>query len=192
MDSPIDKFEVWWRDALVDSPLKQRSPVCISTIDENGFPSGRFVDLKSVSDEGFVFCSYLDSNKGKQISNNAKSAMTFWWDHVGYQIRVVGYAQEISKVEAERFWITRTRSAQMTTTAFDQSAPLESEGFLAAHLQNISEQFDGQPIPMPVNWGGYLIKPITIEFLTFRDSRLHLRESFEYIDGHWVKRLLQP
>lgn len=192
MDSPINKFKLWWQEALAESPLKQKSAVCVSTIDNNGFPSGRFVDLKEVSDKGFVFCSYLDSAKGRHISNNSKSSMTFWWDHVGYQIRVVGYAEEIAEIEANKFWETRTRSAQLTTTAFDQSAPLDSESVLVKRLKQVSENLDGKPVPKPKNWGGYLIKPISIEFFTFQESRLHLRELYEYTGSCWVKQLLQP
>ncbi|KZN45438.1 pyridoxine/pyridoxamine 5'-phosphate oxidase [Pseudoalteromonas luteoviolacea] len=192
MDNPISKFKVWWQDSQANSPLNQKNAVCVSTLDEGGFPSGRFVDLKAVSDEGFVFCSYMDSEKGKQISHNSKSAMTIWWDHVGYQVRVIGHAKEISKIEADRFWEKRTRSAQLTTSAFEQSAPLESESLLETRLQKASIKLDGQPVPKPDNWGGYVIKPVSIEFLTFRESRLHLRELYERTDGYWSKQLLQP
>ncbi|KID56345.1 pyridoxamine-phosphate oxidase [Pseudoalteromonas luteoviolacea] len=192
MGCPIDKFKVWWQESQVGSPLNQKNAVCVSTIDKSGFPSGRFVDLKSVSDEGFVFCSYLDSAKGKQILHNAKSAVTIWWDHVGYQVRVIGHAEEISEAQADAFWEARTRSAQLTTTAFDQSALLESESLLATRLKKASMQFDGAPIPRPQNWGGYIVKPISIEFLTFRESRLHLRELYTRTDGCWEKQLLQP
>jgi pyridoxamine 5'-phosphate oxidase len=192
MDNPISKFEHWWRQALTDSPLQQKSAVCISTIDANGFPTGRFVDLKSVSDKGFVFCTFLDSDKGKQIALNAKTAMTIWWDHVGYQIRIVGTAEAITDVEADGFWQTRSRSAQLTTTAFNQSEPLLAEDHLAIRLQDASVKLAGQPIPKPTNWGGYCIHPISIEFLTFRESRLHLRELYEHKGNGWVKQLLQP
>ena len=192
MDSPINKFKVWWQESQVYSPLNQKNAVCVSTIDESGFPSGRFVDLKAVSDKGFVFCTYLDSAKGKQISHNPKSAMTFWWDHVGYQVRVIGHAEEIPEVEADSFWETRTRSAQLTTTAFDQSAPLESESILATRLEKASVEFEGQSVPRPKNWGGYIVKPVSIEFLTFRESRLHLRELYEYTDNYWNKQFVQP
>ena len=188
----MEKFKDWWQTALADSPLQQKSPVCVSTIDEHGYPAGRFVDLKELNDEGFVFCTYLGSGKGKQISKNAKVALTFWWDHVGYQVRVTGLAEEIHQAKARGFWQSRSTSAQLTTIAFDQSAPLESERFLTTRYQAVSAEFDGQTIPMPKNWGGYLVKPNTLEFLTFRDNRLHLRELFESIDERWVKRLLQP
>lgn len=192
MESPIIKFESWWKDALLNSPLQQKNAVCVSTIDERGFPAGRFVDLKSVSEEGFIFCTYFDSAKGNHIAHNSKVAITIWWDHVGYQIRIVGVAEVISDVEADDFWQTRSRSAQLTTTAFEQSKALESEDVLVARLQEASARLAGRPIPRPNNWGGYCIKPASIEFLAFRESRLHLRELFECNGNGWVKLLLQP
>ncbi len=192
MDNPISKFETWWQEALADSPLQQKSAVCVSTIDEHGFPTGRFVDLKSVSEDGFVFCTYFDSAKGKHIECEPKTAMTIWWDHLGYQIRIVGSAQMISATEADCFWQSRSRSAQLTTTAFEQSEALDSENDLASRFQMTSVKFADQPVPRPSNWGGYRIKPVSIEFLTFRESRLHLREFFHSKGNGWVKQLLQP
>ena len=84
MDNPVSKFRNWWQKALYDSPLKQKSAVCVSTVNEDGFPVGRFVDLKSVGEDGFVFCTYLHSAKGKHIAHTPKVSMTVWWDHVGY------------------------------------------------------------------------------------------------------------
>ena len=101
MDNPIVKFESWWQEALADSPLNQKSAVCVSTVDANGFPAGRFVDLKSVSENGFVFCTYFDSAKGKHIARNPNISMAAWWDHVGYQVRVVGIAEVIAVSEAD-------------------------------------------------------------------------------------------
>lgn len=192
MESPIIKFKNWWQEALADSPLQQKSAVCVSTINENGFPTGRFVDLKAVSENGFVFCTYFDSAKGEHIAHNSKAAMTLWWDHVGYQIRVVGTAEVITAAEADGFWQTRSRSAQLTTTAFDQSERLDSEDGLEKRLQEVSSKLAGQTIPKPGNWGGYCINPVSIEFLTFRESRLHLRELFEHKGNVWIKQLLQP
>ncbi|MEO3680601.1 pyridoxal 5'-phosphate synthase [Rheinheimera sp. FR7-31] len=192
MDNPISKFESWWQEALANSQLQQQSAVCVSTIDENGFPAGRFVDLKSVSDSGFIFCTYFDSAKGKHIKREPKTAMTIWWDHVGYQIRVVGFAQVIPDTEADCFWQARSRSAQIITTAFKQSETLNSENDLVTRLEAASTHFADRPVPRPNNWGGYCIKPISIEFLTFRQSRLHLRELFEFKRNGWIKQLLQP
>lgn len=191
-ENPIEKFQQWWKKALANTPLKQKSAVCISTIDEMGFPSGRFVDLKSVSDSGFVFCTYLDSVKGKDIFRNPKVGMTVWWDHVGYQVRVVGVAEPIDEAEAAKYWRARSRSAQLTTTAFEQSQLLASEEELDLKIKQAAIQFDGAEIPRPTNWGGFRVMPRAVEFLSFEESRLHLRELYRKEGDVWTKRLLQP
>lgn len=192
MDCPFRKFNIIWQHALVDSPLKQKSAVCVSTIDANGFPQSRYVDLKSADENGFIFCTYLDSNKGHDIKQNPKVSLTIWWDHIGMQIRVVGEAQQISELMASEFWNTRSRDAQLTTTSFNQSQLLSSESELGAKFELIKQQMQNQEVPKPDNWGGYAIKPLSIEFLTFKESRLHFRELYKNTSGQWQKSLLQP
>ena len=111
---------------------------------------------------------------------------------MGYQIRVVGVAEFISEVEADNYWQSRNKSAQLTTTAFEQSAALNSEHELEKRLQEITVEYTGKIVPRPANWGGYRIKPVSIEFLTFQESRLHRRELFELKNNGWFKQLLQP
>lgn len=192
MENPIEKFQQWWQEAVASSSLQQKNAVCVSTIDERGFPSSRFVDLKSANDAGFTFCTYLDSAKGKHIQRNPNTAITAWWDHVSYQVRIVGVAEPISEADAQRIWKTRNRNAQLTTTAFEQSQLLDNEQELDSRLQQVTSAFAEQDIPRPDNWGGFCVKPLSIEFLTFRESRLHLREFYERNDHTWAKYLLQP
>ena len=192
MEHPVVKFNQWWKVALDNTPLKQKNAVCVSTVDSDGFPAGRFVDLKAVSEKGFTFCTYLDSKKGVEISANSKIAMTVWWDHVGYQVRVTGFALSLSEKDATRFWESRSRDAQLTTICSLQSQILESEEVLQEQLLTAREKFSSEEIPKPNNWGGFTIQPISIEFLTFNDNKLHLRELFEFNNGEWNKRLLQP
>ena len=192
MEHPLVKFNDWWKAALNDTPLKQKNAVCVSTVNSDGFPTGRFVDLKAASDKGFTFCTNLDSQKGVEISVNSKIAMTVWWDHVGYQVRVTGFALSLCEKDAIRFWKSRSRDAQLTTICSLQSQILESEEVLLEQLLTAREKFSSEEIPKPNNWGGFTIQPISIEFLTFNDNRLHLRELFEVNSGEWNKRLLQP
>src|SRR5690554_2669145 len=164
MDNPIIKFQQWWQEALANSPLNQKSAVCVSTIDEHGFPSARFVDLKSANENGFTFCTYIDSAKGKHLRRNPNTAITIWWDHVSYQVRIVGVAELIEEAEAERIWKTRNRSAQLTTTAFEQSQILANEEQLNSRLAQATSESAEQEIPKPEHWGGYCVKPVSIEF----------------------------
>lgn len=193
MQDPILKFKGWWHEALTGSPLHQKSAVCVSTITKEGFPSGRFVDLKAADDSGFTFCTTLDSNKGKEIAVNPKVALTVWWDHMGYQVRITGNAVLISEIDALKYWSDRSRDAQLATAACNQSRPLESDEALAGELKKLESRYRDRPVPKPGNWGGYKVKPVSIEFLDFKENRLHKRELFEYTgEGLWNLARLQP
>lgn len=189
---PILQFSSWWQNAIEDSPLNQKSAVCISTINSSGYPDGRFVDLKQVDENGFVFCTYMNSQKGEDIANNAKIAMTAWWDHVGYQVRIVGNAEQISCQQALQFWQTRSRSAQLITKCFSQSKPISGPPEIASKFNLFESSIEEQAITIPDNWGGYNIRPDSIEFLTFKETRLHIREKFIRSCSEWDKIYLQP
>ncbi|KZN59647.1 pyridoxine/pyridoxamine 5'-phosphate oxidase [Pseudoalteromonas luteoviolacea] len=192
MEHPIQRFLIWWERAIKNSPLKQKSAVCVSTINNEGFPAARFVDLKSVSNDGIVFCTYLDSAKGKEISICNKVALTAWWDHIGYQIRVTGRATPLPDEEADRYWKTRTTDAQITTHVCEQSQPLANPNELVDKVAAINRDNSLNPSIRPINWGGYSVVAHSIEFLTFKEDRLHLRELFTLNDGVWTKSFLQP
>ncbi|KZN52390.1 pyridoxine/pyridoxamine 5'-phosphate oxidase [Pseudoalteromonas luteoviolacea] len=192
MEHPVKQFLQWWECALKDSPLKQKSAVCVSTIDDGGFPATRFVDLKSVSNDGIVFCTYLDSAKGKEISACNKVALTAWWDHIGYQVRVTGLAAPLPDEDADKYWKTRTTGAQITTHVCEQSQPLTNPNDLINKVAAIKRVNSINPSIRPINWGGYSVAAHRIEFLTFKEDRLHLRELFILNDGVWEKSFLQP
>ncbi len=191
MNNPIVKFELWWSE-VKEIGLKHPGAVCVSTIDRHGFPSGRFVDLKDIIDDCFIFCTNLDSQKGHDIENNDKVALTFWWEAIGYQVRIIGHALQISSALADRYWQTRPRDAQITTLSCQQSKPLLSEHILQEQFEKVKKNAGSNDIPRPDNWGGYTVKPVMIEFLTFKASRLHLRERYTINGGSWGKELLQP
>jgi len=192
MTDPIAKFIDWWGEALSDTPLKQKNAICVSTVDETGCPNARFVDLKAVDEGGFTFCTYYESDKGKEIAKNPRTAITVWWDHVGYQVRVVGRASKISDQEAEEHWSGRSVEAQLTTAASHQSKVLKSEYELQLAVEAARQKNIGKTVSRPKSWGGYRVIPDRVEFLTFRDDRLHRRELFTRKKRAWEIRLLQP
>ena len=193
MGCPLSKFQALWDKALDKSPLEHKSAVCVSTISEHGFPHGRFVDLKAVTDQGFVFCTHLSSQKGLDIGRDSRIALTAWWDHIGLQVRVSGYAEKLDEEVAKQYWLQRSRDAQITTVSCQQSQPVESEVKLIEQFNQSQQKFDSvASIPKPHDWGGYVIKPVSIEFLSFKQSRLHTRELYENRRQGWQKSLLQP
>lgn len=192
INNPLDLFRQWYTAAREFSPLQHPGAVCVSTIDEYGFPDARFVDLKEVTDTGFVFCTHLQSVKGLAITNNPNIALTFWWDHLERQVRVVGQAEQISDAQADGFFQQRSRDAQLTTWTSQQSSPLDDVAALEQKLEATREQFAGTTIPRPANWSGYSVRPVRIEFLSFKVTRLHERLLF-YKDGDiWQRQWLQP
>jgi len=192
MSNPIIKFKSCWDKAKSNSSLKHPSAVCVITIDEHGFPSGRFVDLKAVDDCGFIFCTNLDSQKGRDIQRNPKVGLTFWWEAIGYQVRVNGFATQIPSSISEKYWEMRSRDAQITTLSCKQSQPLLSEQDLNKQFEEVKRNIGEMQIPKPENWGGFIVKPKSIEFLTFKESRLHIRELYSAFGDGWKKSMLQP
>lgn len=192
-NDPIKKFKTWWDKANVDSPLNQKNSVCLSTINKDGFPSGRFVDLKDVKDRCFIFCTSFDSKKAREISKNPKVALTIWWDHVGFQVRIMGNASIVPDSDAAAHWENRSREAQITSIGSNQSERISSLEKLKDNIESVKNKSINELIlPKPANWGCFKIQPIRIEFLTFNKNRLHIRELFEVKEGKWEKSLLQP
>ncbi len=187
----VAKFNQIWDSAKQGSLLSQKSAVCVSTIDEYGYPQSRFVDLKAVSETGVTFCTAYDSQKGKNLLANPKVALTAWWDHIGQQIRVVGEAKPINDDLADKYWQTRSHEAQVTSTCFKQSEPWVSETDLTAHFEGALKQSD-TTIARPGSWGGFTIAVSEIEFLEFKQNRVHTREKFIRDKDVWNMLLLQP
>ena len=187
----VNKVLNIWEQAKQDSPLAQKSAVSISTIDAEGFPQSRFVDLKAVDRSGFTFCTSYASEKGKHLSANPKLALLAWWDHINYQIRVVGNATPISEELADQYWQTRSKQAQIATTSFKQSEVWLEESSLTAHFEAKYSTAD-DVVSRPASWGGYTIEAKSVEILQFKSNRVHHREYYSHQDGAWQRTLLQP
>jgi pyridoxamine 5'-phosphate oxidase len=191
-DEPMALFRDWWALAQAQSPLRHPKAVCVSTVDGDGNPDARFVDLKEVRTNGLVFCTQFDSRKGAALDVNPHVAMTFWWDHIERQVRAYGVAERVSATDADRLFESRPRDAQLASWASKQSAPLDETRLLEQRLAELRERFDQAPIPRPENWGGYLVELTRVEFLRFRESRLHERLLFQRAGDGWQKLSLQP
>ncbi|MDE9519319.1 pyridoxal 5'-phosphate synthase [Xenorhabdus bovienii] len=193
-EEPMAKFHQWWSEYKRDVAPAHPGAVCVSTVSKNGAPSARFVGLKSADDNGFVFCTWFDSPKGQNLASNSHIALTFWWEEKGRQVRVEGTVEHVSEQESKEEWASRSRDAQLATLCFKQSQPLDSENDLHANYSHAQADTAGWPIEKPARWGGYRVIPTSIEFLTFRENRMHLREYFRRNDplSGWEKTLLQP
>ncbi|MCV2883672.1 pyridoxal 5'-phosphate synthase [Aestuariibacter sp. AA17] len=192
MKDPLVRLQGWWVEATRSSPLNHKSAICVSTIDEDGYPVGRFVDLKAIDAKGLTICTSLASAKASQISRCNKVGVTAWWDHVGYQVRVAGYAHLLSDERADYFWSQRSFEAKLSTIASQQSHIMASEAVFQANLASAAKAWEGKSIPRPQEWGGFVVEPESIEFFQFSDDRLHIRECYTKRAGHWQRNRLQP
>lgn len=189
---PFPLFRAWWEISRNVNLLKHPGAVCLSTVNEHGIPEGRFVDLKEVSDKGFIFGTHLDSEKARALAANPNAALTFWWDHVERQVRIVGRAERLSDTAAETLFAARPRDARITSWASQQSAPLLDSTAFEQRLTDARHRFADIDVPRPDHWGAYCVIPARVEFLEFRASRIHIRTLFERDATGWRRSLLQP
>lgn len=189
---PIALFREWHREASSSGTPARPDAMCLSTVAGNGTPHARFVDLKEVRDDGFVFCTNHGSPKAAHIDANPRVALTFWWDQVKRQVRVTGLATRITEAEAEAIFGRRSREAQLASWAFEQSAELPGDVLPEDLLNGAAERFAAGEVPRPPHWGGYVVTPDRIEFLDFEESRAHDRVLYERRGGQWTASELQP
>ena len=192
MQSPMDAFNELWKQSLQHSPLKQKNAICVSTIDKDGFPNSRFVDLKEADEQGLVFCTSLESTKAQDIARDPRAGMTIWWDHIGIQVRFQGFCTLISDEETDAHWRTRSKDAQLTTISFQQSKPLDDLALLSRRFLAAKMEYAGKEITRPGSWGGFRLAPTSVEILEFKEDRLHARTLYVRRDGIWNVSYLQP
>ena len=166
----------------------------VATVDAEGRPSARVVLLKGVDDRGFVFFTNYDSRKGSEIAANPNVAMVFYWPDQERQVNIAGLATKISRAESEAYFKSRPRGSRLAAWASHQSETIENREVLESRWSELQAKYPGEAdVPMPPNWGGFVIAPVRIEFWQGRPSRLHDR--FRYSkqpDGKWLIERLSP
>lgn len=164
----------------------------LSTVDENGQPSGRMVLCKAFDDRGFVFYTNLGSAKARALKASPRAALCFYWAPLGTQVRIEGTAEPVTDAEADAYFNTRPRESQLGAWASKQSEPLASRSDLDRRVEEAEQQFAGRAVPRPPFWSGFRVVPRTIEFWTREAARLHVRERYERAGNSWTRTLLYP
>ncbi len=164
----------------------------LATADGEGRPSARTVLLKGVDERGFVFYTNADSRKGRDLRENPRGALVFFWQSVFEQVQVEGRVEPVSDGEADAYWATRRRESRIGALVSDQSAPLASREELNARFAEEEKRHADGPIPRPPNWRGYRVVPDRIEFWRPGDHRLNERDCYERTAGGWRRFLLNP
>jgi pyridoxamine 5'-phosphate oxidase len=192
-DEPMRLFTAWLAEATAAEP-RDPTAMTLATVDADGMPDARMVLLKGADERGFVFYSNKESQKGRELDAQPKAALVFHWKSVNKQVRVRGPVEQVSAAEADAYFATRAKQAQIGAWASKQSRPLESRlAFEKAIALNAAKYAIGD-VPRPPYWIGYRIVPLSIEFWQDRPFRLHDRIVFRRPDpaSAWTKTRLYP
>jgi len=180
-----------WQAILGRSPADVNAMV-LSTVDKNGRPSSRNVLLKGVDECGFIFFTNYDSRKGRELAENPNAALTFYWPELERQVCVAGSVEKVPREESEKYFKSRPRGSQLAAWASNQSDVVADRAALETKWSEMEKKFPNG-VPLPQNWGGFVLKPERIEFWQGRASRLHDR--FQYTrqpDNSWKLERLAP
>jgi pyridoxamine 5'-phosphate oxidase len=192
-DEPLRLFAAWFAEAQRAEPVNPEA-MTLATVDADGLPNARMVLLKGFDERGFVFYSNADSSKGHELAAAPKAALTFYWKSLQRQVRLRGAVEDVSHEEADAYFATRSRPAQIGAWASKQSAALESRLAFEKAIARSTAKFAIGTVPRPPFWVGYRVVPDEIEFWQERPFRLHDRISFKRSDNAapWTKTRLDP
>jgi pyridoxamine 5'-phosphate oxidase len=188
---PLRQFERWYEEAgrVVDFP----EAVALATAKPDGRPSARMVLAKLFDERGFTFHTGRVSRKGRELADNARGALLFYWHPLGRQVRIEGPVTQVGDDESEAYFRTRPRDGQIAAWASTQSEPIGSREELEQRVAELEREFEGRDVPLPPHWGGYRLEPELWEFWQHRDSRLHDRFRYSRQDGgEWTIERLGP
>ncbi len=189
---PIKQFGNWFT-AAIEASIRDVNAMSLATAGRDSKPTVRIVLLKGFDQEGFVFFTNYESEKGRHLEENAHAALAFYWIELDRQIRISGPAEKTSREESERYFHSRPVGSQLGAWVSRQSEVIDGRRILDARLAEMTERFGEGPIPLPPHWGGYRVKPAVIEFWQGRANRLHDR--FRYMrkaDSSWQIDRLAP
>jgi pyridoxamine 5'-phosphate oxidase len=201
--NPIDQFTRWWNEAVA-SQIDEVNAMTLATVNAAGVPAARIVLLKGYNPDGFIFFTNYESDKGKNLAQNPNAALVFFWKELERQIRIEGTVQKVSAEESDRYFNSRPASSRIGAWASPQSAVIENRLVIEQNVERYTSIFANDSIERPDHWGGYIVKPTSIEFWQGRSSRLHDRiryklETSDYnaatdtrTDANWKIERLAP
>jgi len=192
-NNPFELFKKWFEEVEQADGLEEANAMTVSTLDTDGFPRGRVVLLKYFNETGFTFFTNYNSQKGKAIIENPHVCLSFFWPNLERQVIIKGLAEKTTEKQSDAYFNSRPRKSRLGALVSDQSKPVKSRAVLEEKLKDLEQEYKGKDVPRPKHWGGFMVKPIEIEFWQGRESRLHDRMRFKLEKKNtWTIDRLQP
>ena len=192
-EDPINLFHRWFHEMEDFDGAEEVNAMTVSTIGLDGFPKSRVVLLKKYNEEGFLFFTNYDSEKGKAIIANPNICISFFWGALERQVIIKGIAEKTSLAVSDNYFASRPDGSKFGAIASCQSEVIPNREFLENKLKELELQYKDKEIPRPLNWGGFLVRPIKVEFWQGRPNRLHDRIVYKLSENYdWNIERLSP
>jgi pyridoxamine 5'-phosphate oxidase len=192
-EDPINLFNRWFHEVEDFGGTEEVNAMTVATIGLDGFPKSRVVLLKKFNEEGFVFYTNYNSEKGKAITANPHICLSFFWHSMERQVIIKGIAQKTAEIISDNYFASRPDGSKLGAIVSNQSEVVPSREYLEANLKQLESNFEGMVIPRPEHWGGFLVTPLEVEFWQGRPNRLHDRIRYQsQSDFSWKIDRLSP
>lgn len=188
---PFAQFGHWFGQAL-NASLREPNAMTVATATREGVPSARIVLLKHWDEQGFVFYTNYESQKGRELAENPIAALAFYWPDLERQVRIVGAVARVTTEESDRYFQSRPLGSRLGALVSHQSTVIPDRTHLETRLLELETEYQENPPPLPDYWGGYRVVPQQFEFWQGRPNRLHDRLRYRLDGGAWVIERLSP